>query len=177
MKNKVPTSCTSVDHQSIRRGSNVNRRNLCRKLAPGGLWSTFTTSKYCRNAALVNHREPTKKVIASASPPTAERYPGNAPSAKHVAPTANRMPIHQPIALGAHHVEPRPAFRREWRLRSARDVNVTRPLPVCLKLARVINDPHPPSDLRDRRAAQSNPRDSRALRIASSRVFSIGLPY
>jgi len=177
LKNKVPTSCTSVDHQSIRRGSNVNRRNLCRKLAPGGLWSTFTTSKYCRNAALVNHREPTKKVIPSASLPTAERYPGTAPSAKHVAPTAKRMPIHQPIAFGAHHVEPRPAFRREWRLRSARGVNVTMPFPGCLKLARVIDDPHPPADLRDWRAAQSNLRDSRAQRIASPIVFSIGLSY
>jgi hypothetical protein len=35
-----------------------------------------------------NHREPTKKMSASASPPTAERYPGSAPTAKHVAPTS-----------------------------------------------------------------------------------------
>lgn len=124
LKNSVPTNCTRLALQSIRPGSHVQKRN--RSPAPlVSAWGALSVWRYCRNAALVKKIEPTKKTIASASVPTRSTNPGKGPIVKHSAPMAKSTPIHQPMADGAHQVEPRPASKRPACLRWARDDHET----------------------------------------------------
>src|ERR1700722_6893609 len=98
----VPTSWTTAAHQSIRRvPKERNRRQPVG--GPPGVASTI--SRYCKKAAAVKKREPTKNVIESHLTPAAEENPGTAPTAKRMEPTANRMANHQPRAPGSHQVE------------------------------------------------------------------------
>ena len=70
LKNNVPTSCTAQAHQSMRRGPGVARRRQARRRVAGAGPSKRTVSQYWSAAALVKNTDPTKKVTASATPPT-----------------------------------------------------------------------------------------------------------
>ncbi len=156
LKNTVPTSCTALADQSMREGSQVQKR---RRRSPGvvalaerSAWGAFSVWRYCREAALVKKIDPTKNVMASASVPTQPTYPGRAPTAKQIEPDANSTPIHQPTAVGAHHVEPRPASRRPACFRCSRDVHSTTLPSGARKCSRVTNGPKPSASPRDQPA-------------------------
>jgi hypothetical protein len=74
LKNTVPTSWTALADQSMRAGSQVQKR---RRRSPGvasvpgrSACGALRVCRYCRYAAVVKKMEPTKNVIASASVPT-----------------------------------------------------------------------------------------------------------
>jgi hypothetical protein len=68
LKKRVPTSCTAVAHQSIRRGWKTKNRRWVR---PGDARQASTASRYLKNPAEVKNSEPAKKVTASHLIPTA----------------------------------------------------------------------------------------------------------
>ena len=61
-------------------------------------------------------------MTSSAVGPTATAYGANEPRAKQTDPTAKSTPIHQPLAPGAHHVEPTGSSER---LRCDRELHTT----------------------------------------------------
>ncbi len=147
LKKTVPTSCTRLALQSIRPGSHVQKRN--RSPAPAArAWGALTVCRYCRKAALVKKIEPTKNTIASASVPTRPTKPGKGPTVKHSEPMAKSTPIHQPMAEGAHQVEPRPASKRPACLRCSRDDHATTDPSGARNDSRVTNGPRPPGSAR-----------------------------
>src|SRR5680860_94047 len=79
LKKRVPTSCTTELHQSMRCGSQANQRTRC-PVEAGELWSVRKVSRSCSAAAAVNKREPTKKTTASVSGPTRLRNAGIGPT-------------------------------------------------------------------------------------------------
>src|SRR4029079_10353663 len=58
LKKRVPTSCTAVAHQSIRRGWKTKKR---RRVAPDVGRAASTASRYARNPAAVKNSAPKKR--------------------------------------------------------------------------------------------------------------------
>jgi hypothetical protein len=105
LKNSVPTSWISADHQSILPGSKVSRRSLRFACSPRSR-SAFAVSRHWRSAALVKKIEPTKKTAPSAVEPTKSANPGKGPTRKQTEPIENKTPIHHEARRGAHQTEP-----------------------------------------------------------------------